>query len=218
MSGERDVQEGTAIRISCAHGKLHGVKGIRMWCADLDAAVDSVDLEALSDDERERGARFRFDVHRRRFLHCRALLRKYLAETLGTDAASIAFRYGPYGKPEVDGVHFNVSHSDHLAVIAVSHEHPIGIDVEHIDDSKEVLALASTAFSRAECEALSALPPDEQILSFYRTWARKEAYLKLLGTGFSLASDSFTLSSLTDCTIEDLDVHPHFACALAKPS
>jgi 4'-phosphopantetheinyl transferase len=195
------------------------VNGVLLWCVDLDATPPRPDLLAtLSRDERERAASFRFPIHRDRFMRCRALLRQHLAQTLDVDAASIAFRYGPHGKPEADGVHFNVSHSDHLAVIAISREHPIGVDLERIDATKDVLSLARVAFSPDECAALAALSPAEQIRSFYQTWSRKEAYLKLLGTGFSLPSDSFTLSSLTGCVLEDRNVHPDFACALAKPT
>lgn len=194
------------------------VHSVLLRCFDLDDATPHVDLETLSADERERAARFRFDVHRNRFVRCRALLRQQLAQTLHIDAASIAFRYGSHGKPETDGVHFNVSHSDHLAVIAISRDHPLGVDLERIDATKDVLSLARVAFSPFECDALAALPRAEQITAFCQTWARKEAYLKLLGTGFSLPSDSFTVSSLVDCVLEDVDVHPGFACALAKPA
>jgi 4'-phosphopantetheinyl transferase len=198
------------------------VNGIDVWCTDLDAAPPRDPASILSADERERAARFRFDVHRNRFLRCRALLRQRLAETLDLDAASIVFQYGAHGKPEVDGVHFNVSHSDHFAVIAISRDMPVGIDVERIDGSKEVLPLARTAFSIAEYEALAAMTPSEQLASFFRTWARKEAYLKLLGTGFSRPSDSFTVSMTNEplsfvegCALRDLHVHADFACAIA---
>jgi 4'-phosphopantetheinyl transferase len=191
------------------------VPDVVVWLADLDALQARDASSVLSSDELARAERFRFDVHRHRFVQCRSLLRRHLAETLGADAADITFRYGAHGKPEVDGVYFNVSHSENLAVIAVSIEEPVGIDIEHIDSSHDVLPLARTAFSRAECEAIAAMNRVEQIAAFYRTWAHKEAYLKLLGTGFSIPSDSFTASELDDCAIRDLDVHPKFACAIA---
>jgi 4'-phosphopantetheinyl transferase len=198
------------------------VRGVDVWIADLDAPMSELAQSILSADERMRAGRFRFDVHRHRYMQCRSLLRLRLAETVGIDAATIAFRYGEHGKPELDDVHFNVSHSDNLAVIAVSRDEPVGIDVERIAPKHDLLALARTAFSRAECEALSAMHAEEQTAAFFRTWARKEAYLKLLGTGFALPSDSFTVpvtaepsSIFGDCILRDLDVHPHFACAVA---
>lgn len=188
-----------------------------MWLADLDALPARDASSILSSDELARAERFRFDIHRHRFVQCRMLLRERLAEALGTDAAAITFRYGAHGKPAVDGVHFNVSHSENLAVIALSRDEPIGIDIERIDMHHDVLPLARTAFSRAECEVIASMNRIDQAPFFYKTWARKEAYLKLLGTGFSMPSDSFTVAALDDCAIRDLDLHPHFACAIATP-
>ncbi len=74
----------------------------------------------LSDDERERAARFRFDLHRDRFVVCRGNLRELLGERLGVAPAEVEFSYGASGKPETRGVEFNVSHSESRALIAIS--------------------------------------------------------------------------------------------------
>ena len=194
---------------------------IEVWITDLDARDDAPLV--LSPDERERAARFHFDRDRRRFVRCRTLLRQLIAQSLGCDAAAPAFRYNAYGKPELDGIHFNVSHSANLAVIALT-QVPIGIDVETVDPKAEVMSLARTAFSADECAELAALPEEERVPAFFRGWTRKEAYLKLLGTGFSLPSDSFTVSLaaepltfLGDYALRDLAVPPGFACAIAGP-
>ncbi len=198
------------------------VHAIEVWVADLDVlpARDSV----LSRDELERAARFHFDRDRNRFARCRGLLRELIAQLIGCDAASLAFRYNAYGKPELDELHFNVSHSANIAAIALTRDVPIGIDVEAIDPDADVLTLAKTAFSREEYDALSAMAHEERAAAFFRAWTRKEAYLKLLGTGFSLASDSFTVSLtaepltfIGDCALRDIEVPPGFACAIATP-
>jgi 4'-phosphopantetheinyl transferase len=199
------------------------VNDVDVWVADLDALPPTPeDWSVLSPDEAERAHRFRFDRHRNRFVRCRALLRQLIAEKTGGDAAAIAFRYGNYGKPEVDGIHFNVSHSENLAAIALTHDRPVGIDVEAIDVTREVLPLARTAFSPAERAAIAAMTSEQQIAAFFRGWTRKEAYLKLLGTGFSLSPESFTvslapepLSFIDDYALRDLDVPAGFACAIA---
>lgn len=196
---------------------------VDVWTADLDALPPALHAASiLSADELTRAARFRFDHHRHRFTRCRLLLRELLGNELGIHPASIAFRYGPHGKPALDALHFNLSHSGPLAVIAISRDHPLGIDVEQIDRRKDVVPLARTAFSPEECAELNALPSDERIDAFFRGWARKEAYLKLLGTGFSRPSDSFTVSLTREphthvegAALLDLDVHDDFACSLA---
>jgi 4'-phosphopantetheinyl transferase len=201
------------------------VQAVDVWVSDLDTLASEASALSvlLSTDELERAARFHFERDRTRFVRCRALLRQLVAQAIGRDAKSLAFRYNAYGKPELDDVHFNVSHSANLAVIAIA-DAPIGIDVEAIDPAADVLSLARTAFSPDECAALAALPDDERISAFFRGWTRKEAYLKLLGTGFSLPSDSFTVSldaelltHVDDCALRDVDVPTGFACAIAGP-
>ena len=199
------------------------MQGIDVWVTDLDVLDDALLFEVLSEDERERAARFHFDRDRTRFVRCRALLRQLIARSTGGDAAALAFRYNAYGKPELDDVHFNVSHSANIAVIAVTHM-PIGVDVEAINPSAEVMPLARTAFSQDECAALAAMPEEERVPAFFRGWTRKEAYLKLLGTGFSLPSDSFTVSLADELVtfidgyaLRDLEVAAGFACAIAAP-
>jgi len=199
------------------------VNDVDVWVADLDALAPAPeDWAVLSPDEVERAQRFRFDRHRNRFVRCRALLRQLIAEKTGGDAAAIAFRYGTYGKPELDGIHFNVSHAENLAAIALTRERPVGIDVEAIDATREVLPLARTAFSPVERIAIEALTSEQQIAAFFRGWTRKEAYLKLLGTGFSLSPESFSvslapgpLSFIDDYALRDLEVPAGFACAIA---
>jgi 4'-phosphopantetheinyl transferase len=202
------------------------VNGVDVWVADLDALPPHADdWSILAPDETDRAHRFRFDKHRNRFVRCRALLRRLIAQAIAVDAAAIAFRYGAYGKPELDAIHFNVSHSENLATIALTLEGPIGIDVETIGRARDLAGLAQTAFSPAERIELSAMTAADQIDAFYRGWARKEAYMKLLGTGFSLPSDSFTvslapepISFIDDTAMRDLAVGSGFACAIAMAS
>src|SRR5262245_5794616 len=53
----------------------------------------------LSDDERARAARFRFDKDRRRFIAGRGLLREVLGWVLRAEAGALVFGYTGRGKP-----------------------------------------------------------------------------------------------------------------------
>lgn len=55
----------------------------------------------LSLDELARADRYKFDEPRRRFIVCRAALRQLLGSCLGRTAGSLAFAYGPHGKPRL---------------------------------------------------------------------------------------------------------------------
>lgn len=147
----------------------------------LDAA-----LPLLSADEHDRAARLRQPVHRQRFVLAHAFLRRKLGERLGHHPAALRFGHGPEGKPLLAGLHFNLSHSGDLAVLALSTRHPVGVDIEALQPI-DALGLARAHFAPSEAALIADL--DDPLAAFYRLWARKEAALKAhgLGIGHSLA-------------------------------
>ena len=161
-----------------------------IWLADLDAADggDSA-LALLSEDERARAHRFVFDIHRHRFIACRAWLRARLGERLGCAADSLRFDYGPVGKPSLAGgaaLRFNVSHSDRFALLAMVDGAEIGVDIERLRPLSHMDALAERVFSAAERAALGRVPADQKLEAFFAGWTRKEAYIKARGEGIGL--------------------------------
>jgi 4'-phosphopantetheinyl transferase len=74
---------------------------VHLWIIRLEASDDNFarSLAWLSPQELARAERFHFPRHRKAFVLGRAALRGLLASYLGTDAAEIAFTYGPQGKP-----------------------------------------------------------------------------------------------------------------------
>ncbi len=96
----------------------------------------------LSDDERNRSARFRFEKGRRRFVVARGALRELLGRYLGTDPGQIRFTYNAFGKPELhpdfgDRLKFNLAHSGDLTLIAIARDADVGVDVECIEGRGE---------------------------------------------------------------------------------
>ena len=49
-------------------------------------------------------------------------------------------------------------------------------------------------FTQDEQQTLFPLPEDQQRDAFFQLWTRKEAYMKVLGTGLSLAPTEFSLT------------------------
>jgi 4'-phosphopantetheinyl transferase len=152
--------------------------------------------ETLAEDERERAARFRFEVHRRRFIAARGLLRQALSAYLGIAACDIRFSYGAKGKPAIVGspFQFNVSHSEEMAVYAFAREIPLGVDVEHVRPLDDLEAIAQRFFSPGEWSVVEAMRPEERMGAFFRCWTRKEAYIKATGDGLSYPLDKFDVS------------------------
>ena len=95
----------------------------------------------LSHDEYARASRVHFELDRIRWTNARSALRAILGRYLNMPPLEISFALGPHGKPTVTGVEFNLSHSGGWAMIAVSTNAPVGIDVEAIRPNVEMARL-----------------------------------------------------------------------------
>lgn len=140
----------------------------------------------LSPDERARADAFAREVDRRRSALVRAALRRAVGEALGVDPRRVAFTVGPWGKPAVadhPGLHVNASHTDDLALVALTRAAPVGVDVERVGRPVEALDLARRYFAAGEAEAIAALREPARTRAFLRLWTRKEALLKAAGRG-----------------------------------
>jgi 4'-phosphopantetheinyl transferase len=174
---------------------------VHLWRIDLEAlaADEAHSSTILSDDERARAARFHFPIHRQYFIAGRALLRRILAAYLTADPKELTFSYSAKSKPALAGAHanrisFNISHSGEIALIAVTRNRQIGVDVEFIRHDFDTAAIATRFFSEVEQEQLAALSPAERHETFFRCWTRKEAYIKATGEGLSLPLRQFDVS------------------------
>jgi 4'-phosphopantetheinyl transferase len=166
---------------------------IALHRADLDAP-EFQDTSAFTEDERARAARYLEGRVRSRFIAGRCFLRRALALALGGTPQGLRFSVGPHGKPEVAGLHFNLSHSEGRALLATCSSHPVGVDLEALREL-EVLQLARGQFDPAELAALTALDPADRRLGFFRVWTRKEALLKATGLGISTTLDRLVVSA-----------------------
>jgi 4'-phosphopantetheinyl transferase len=167
--------------------------------ADLGAADLGAHLEVLDQQERERVRRFHFAADRERYAVAHTNLRKILGAYLNQLPETICFRTNRFGKPELAGeasLHFSLSHSRSIAVLAVAHGQPVGVDVEDVRPVEP--EVADMHFSALELSHLKQLHGDAWLSGFYRCWTRKEAILKAEGVGLSRALDSFDVGLLPD--------------------
>ena len=169
-----------------------------MWRGRLASSSDTRHrlLELLSSDELQRARGYKFDLHRDQYILARGLLRVILSIYTDGPADQLAFAYTQYGKPFLAncGIHFNVSHSDELALYAIAHEQRLGVDIERMRPVRDQEALAKQFFSRAEYKDWLALHPFSRTEGFFNCWTRKEAYLKAIGNGLSARLDTFDVS------------------------
>jgi 4'-phosphopantetheinyl transferase len=172
---------------------------VHCWYVDLDVPpeTEAACCATLSGDERRRGARFRFDRDRRRFVVAHGALRALLGRYLRTPPGRLRFVHNAFGKPELGPefgrrLTFNLSHSADLAAIAVAHAE-VGVDVERVREQPEYDEIARRHFSAYEVDELSGLPSRLRAQAFFICWTRKEAYAKARGEGLAMASANFSV-------------------------
>ncbi len=166
-------------------------RSVHVWRLSLEANAGTQArlMGWLSDDERARAARFRFDHHRRRFVVGRARVRQLLGRYTGLSPEALVFEYGPRGKPRLRGtsqegaVRFNFSNSFERGLLAVASTAEVGVDLEYIKPLPRFLALADRFFTAREAAALRRVPETSRLHAFFRIWTLKEAFLKATGEG-----------------------------------
>jgi 4'-phosphopantetheinyl transferase len=177
---------------------------IDIWrvCLKRDPLSVGTLFETLSPDERQKANKFHFARDRDHFVVARGSLRKILGWYINVSPSQISFFYNKYGKPflvqENQSFQFNISHSNDLAVIAVTSGREVGLDIEFVNENLDVLSTVQSVFSETEISAFKALPPNLRTGAFFRGWTRKEAYIKALGKGFSYPLEQFKVSVMTD--------------------
>lgn len=152
----------------------------------------------LSAEEQKQAERFRFEKDAVHWRACRTALRVVLGEALGISPGTVAFEFGEFGKPSLsppeNGLHFNLSHCRDLALIALCRDGAVGVDVEPADRAASLLG-CEDAFCHPD--EIAGLPADEtpRAAMLMEMWTKKEALLKALGTGFSLAAQSVSVAN-----------------------
>ncbi len=189
-------------------GSLTEPDSAQVWKAELELdAARLRELEQfLSPDEVARANRFYAPRDRERFVAARGSLRVILGEYLNIKPEQVRFAYTPERKPTLADektLRFNLSHSDVLALIAVTQEREVGIDVERLRTDFDPDALAKRFFAPMEYAALLRVPPLERHRAFLALWVCKEAYLKACGTGLRQPLNTFVVS------LEDYSITPN---------
>jgi 4'-phosphopantetheinyl transferase len=175
---------------------------VDIWRIDLVGQPDEIQRcrRLLSQDEVTRADRFYFEKHRRRFIMARAAMRQVLGRYIHVAPERLVFSYGARGKPELAArageraIHFNLSHSDELALLAVAQELVLGVDIEQVNPEFSTDEIAERFFSTSEVQCLQAVPPGERAEAFFSCWTRKEAYIKAIGEGLYVPLDSFEVA------------------------
>jgi 4'-phosphopantetheinyl transferase len=140
----------------------------------------------LPAEERERCLRFQRPKYRRRALAAKAALCRILALYLDRPPETLVLERSPSGKPFLEthpALHFSLSHSGGLLLVALCRKGRIGVDAERERNVPAASLLAQRAYSFGEERALLAAGGRERRHLFFRLWTRREAVAKALGWG-----------------------------------
>lgn len=168
-------------------------------------------LPQLGEERRQRIERLRFEKDKIASLLSQCLLHMALEDALGQKLAPLAFSYNAYGKPSIPALScdFSLSHTDGCVAVAVARE-AVGIDVERVQGAHD--ELAARFFHPQERQWLQR--QDDRTRAFYEIWTRKEAYLKMRGTGLHTPLQSFSaLACAAQTAIVQLPAHTLGICS-----
>lgn len=164
--------------------------GIHVWKASVKDFTAKQFWPILSNPEKIRANRFVFPEHQDRFIIVHGILRNLLADYLHAKPEDLSFKTNKFGKPKINNINFNISHSRDLALFAISNNYDVGVDIEFINKDID-LDIAERFFSAHEAQALLKLPITQQPKAFFNCWTRKEAFIKAIGTGLSFPLHKF---------------------------
>lgn len=176
--------------------RLHSLE-IHLWEFPLATSESTFAncRELLSEEERIRADKFRFEKHARNYIFAHASLRSILSGYTRIAARDLRFVDSKQGKPRLaqsaTDFRFNMSHASNWALVGVTRGREIGVDIEAIRQDVEFDKLAERFFSQQEREALRSFSPEHKARAFFRCWTCKEAFLKAQGVGLSRNLDSF---------------------------
>jgi 4'-phosphopantetheinyl transferase len=167
--------------------------------------------DMLSPDEHSRARSHPDPNARQQVAWNHALLRSVLALYFDTAPSDLVLEANEHGKPYLNAVstdealHFNYSHTSSWVLLGCTRSAPLGVDVEKEREESDLLRLAHRFFNLAEAEYLAELPQHKLAAAFFDIWTVKEALLKAVGHGFSMASQTFETAPTLSETIFDLE-------------
>jgi 4'-phosphopantetheinyl transferase len=189
---------------------------VDVWQADLNqyARCLSKLTAVLNEQEKQRADTFQQPLLRNRYIAVRAITRHVLANYLSAQPADLQFSLGEYGKPDLisDSLYFNISHTDHLLLIAVGNLPDIGVDIELIKTRSNMDGMAKRCFAESEFQFWQPLPEPQSQETFYRLWTKKEAFVKAIGRGIALGLNRCEIESQKDGQIISIPEDYGLAC------
>ncbi|MHA1984746.1 MAG: 4'-phosphopantetheinyl transferase family protein [Candidatus Hodarchaeales archaeon] len=170
---------------------------VHIWTVTLSNQVVSTDeiKSILSYSELRKIDEFNVVSDKERYTYYRGLLRLILSKYLTIQPEKIIINISEKGRPFIkdSDINFNISHKGDFAVVAVTKNCEIGIDVENLDDNVNYFRLIERFFTVDEKKNFNILRPSSQRILFFRIWTMKEASGKALGEDIVSSFNKFSI-------------------------
>lgn len=148
--------------------------------AYTDKLLEEKLLPYLTKEEIIKSEDYKSEIAKINYLVSKAILNLALKGLLEKEIDDLTVKRDKNNKPYVEstlGLKFNISHTEGLVLLAFF-KREVGVDIEKINYKFEFKDILENCFTRDEIINI-----DNNIISFYRYWTAKEAYLKCDGIG-----------------------------------
>lgn len=148
--------------------------------AYTDKLLEEKLLPYLTKEEIIKSKDYKSEIAKINYLVSRAILNLALKGLLEKEIDDLTVKRDKNNKPYVEstlGLKFNISHTEGLVLLAFF-KREVGVDIEKINYKFEFKDILENCFTKDEIINI-----DNNIISFYRYWTAKEAYLKCDGIG-----------------------------------
>ena len=147
------------------------------------------------------------------------LLLKYGLEQMGETFDPNKLLFNDSFKPflESSTFEFNISHSGHLVICAISDYCEIGVDIENL----RKIEISDFKPQMTQNEWSTIIDSEDTLVSFFEYWTQKEAVLKAHGSGMSTPLKSFenknfrTRVNNSDFFLKEIKLDQDYKCYLA---
>ena len=174
------------------------------WRARL-RPVSSAALGTLPAAEQVRHGRFLAVGPAQTYAGAHLFLHAVLSHYVGQPPAVLALGVDARQKPVLTSgpsLWFNLSYRARWALLAISNQSEVGVDVEEIQPVTGAEDLVCQLFSSAERAMLHEAKGAAWWALFYAIWTRKEAWAKMLGMGLALPFAGFSVAHQRGTAVE----------------
>lgn len=166
----------------------------------------------LNSEELLQAEKYPLSKPQKNFIIRRGLLKLLLGKLLDLDPHQIEVHFTAAGKPFSPFLQFNYSDSKDYLAFAFSKLHPLGIDIEFIDQQFDYPSIIQEILNPRELAIFQTLSPTQQRLTFFDLWTAKEAYLKYNGQGLTaLQNMEYAITAPRKIHLKSTNgQHPHY--------